>query len=238
MKSLVNPAVSHLSAIERTLNSELAAIEQMEESSPMMPASSEEFAGFFEYLRTYDTGSKGRQPVLLHIGCGDGRVGVTATRFNLCSESIGIDTSPLCVHMAIKLAFEQKVLSQNHFFKAEIFQDPSLLLGNDEKIWDADVIFLHAFPSVLKKLIPLLAKMSDGNFEYMLGKEKKKRKIVTLMYHLPADNTVNARFIKGTDLCVYDGILDKPEVRRITPPSTPSRLLPSTHSRRSTFTKR
>lgn len=80
--------------------------------------------------------------------------------------------------------------------------------------------------------------ISDGNFEYMLGKEKKKRKIVTLMYHFPADNTVNSRFIKGTDLCVYDGILDKPEVRRITPPSTPSRLLPSTHSRRSTFTNR
>lgn len=48
MKSLVNPAVSHLSAMERTLNSELAAIEQMEESSPMMPASSEEFSSTCE----------------------------------------------------------------------------------------------------------------------------------------------------------------------------------------------
>lgn len=233
---LVNPAVSHLRAIEDTLNSELAAIEQMEESSPMTPASSDEFAGLFEYLRTYDTGSKETQPVLLHIGCGDGRVGVMATRFNLCSESIGIDASPLCVHMAIKLAFEQKVLSQNHFFRAEIFQDPSQLLGNIEKIWDADVVFLHAFPSVLKKLIPLLAKMSDDNFEYMLCKEKKKRKFITLMYHFPADVAVNARFIKGTDLCVYDGILDKPQVRRITRPTTHSRLMSSRHSMRSTLT--
>ena len=248
-------AVSHLRDVERTLNSESAVrltasyywfhhkklshivcpssisqeLTECEESSPMIPATSGQFRSLFEYLETYNAASKTAKSVLLHVGCGDGRVGVTATRFGLCSETIGIDASPLRVHTAIKLAFQQQVLSKCHFFQAKMFEDPSLLLGKpnllSEKIWDADVVFLHAFPSVLKKLTPLLAKLSDDNYEYMLGKqEKKKRKFVTLMYHLPADVTVNPRFIQGTDLCVYDGIVDKPVARKVTPPPSPQRM--------------
>jgi hypothetical protein len=191
----------------------------------MIPATSGQFKSLFEYLESYQTDCNGSKPVLLHIGCGDGRIGVTATRFNLCSQTIGIDASPIRVLTAIKTAFEQKVLDKCHFFQKDIFQtevfeDPLLA----EKIWDADVIFLHALPSKLKKLVPLLAKLSDENYEYMLAKQvKKKRKFVTLMYHLPAEVTINARFIQGTDLCVYDGVIDKRAVRQVTPPSTPPR---------------
>lgn len=201
---------------------------ECEESSPMIPATSGQFRSLFEYLKTYNAVSKDTKPVLLHIGCGDGRVGVTATRFDLCSQTIGIDISPLRVHTAIKLAFEQQVLSKCHFFQAKMFEDPSLFLGKPdllaEKIWDADVVFLHAFPSVLKKLTPLLAKLSDDNYEYMLAKQgKKKRKFITLMYHLPADLSVNPRFIQGTDLCVYDGVVNKTVAMKVTPPSSPQR---------------
>lgn len=194
----------------------------------MIPATSGQFKNLFEYLESYQTDCDGSKPVLLHIGCGDGRVGVTATRFDLCSQTIGIDASPLRVHTAIKMAFEQKILDRCHFFQTEIFEDPRLLLGSPdllaEKVWEADVVFLHVLPSNLKKLVPLLAKLSDDNYEYMLAKQvKKKRKFVTLMYHLPAEVTINARFIQGTDLCVYDGVVDKVAVRQVTPPSTPPR---------------
>jgi hypothetical protein len=49
---------------------------------------------------------------------------------------------------------------------------------------------------------------------YTVAKEKKKRIFVTLMYHLPLDMTINPRFINGTDLCVYDGVVEKAEVPR------------------------
>lgn len=206
-------------------------ITELEESSPMIPAKSEHFRSLFEYLESYHTRS-GMKPVLLHIGCGDGRVGVAAA--DLCSQIIGIDASPLRVHTAIKMAFEQKVLDKSHFFQTEIFEDPLLLLGNPnllaDKIWEADVVFLHAFPSVLKKLMPLLAKLSDNNYEYMLAeKVKKQRKFVTLMYHLSAVSIdgsryipMKVRFIQGTDICVYDGVKET-DANQVTPPSTPPR---------------
>ena len=43
------------------------------------------------------------------------------------------------------------------------------------------------------------------------------------MYHLPADLSVNPRFIQGTDLCVYDGVVNKTVAMKVTPPSSPQR---------------
>ncbi|KAL7515292.1 hypothetical protein ACHAXN_012826, partial [Cyclotella atomus] len=94
----VDSAVAHLGDVERTLNYETTAgITEFEESSPMIPATSGQFKSLFEYLESYQTDCNGSKPVLLHIGCGDGRIGVTATRFNLCSQTIGIDASPIRV---------------------------------------------------------------------------------------------------------------------------------------------
>lgn len=142
---------------------------ELEMSSPMIPATSDQFKSLFEYLESY-RGSNKKKPTLLHIGCGDGRVCIAASP--LCSQTIGVDKSALRVHTAIKLAFHEGVLDTSNFFhSADLFDDPRFLLGSStllaEKIWEADVVFLHSFPSVLKRLVPLLAKLSDVNYEHM-----------------------------------------------------------------------
>ena len=49
----------------------------------------------------------------------------------------------------------------------------------------------------------------------LLSSKKNDRKFVTSVHHnIPMEHTVNKRLIEGTDLCVYDGIIDNRRIRK------------------------
>ena len=112
------------------------------------------------------------------------------------------------------LAFEQKVFNKCHFFHVNYEDDPRLLLNNPhfmaDNINESDVVFIHSnawsSPDRMVTLIPLLA---------LLSSKKNGRKFVTSVHHnIPMEHTVNKRLIEGTDLCVYDGIVDNRTIRK------------------------
>ena len=166
-----------------------------------------------ETLSSGDNDGKtiGQQPILLHLGSGDGRVAVAAAHLNICSSAVGVDINPQLITASKQLAFQKKVFNKCHFFEEDLTVDPKILLDNPhwiaDKMNESDVVFLHVDPKMLKKLIPLLARLSNG------------RKIVTLMNHLPKEASICPEFIHGTELCVYDGVIDNRDaVEQILPP--------------------
>jgi len=193
------------------------------------PPKPEQLSGLFQFLDDYywsanakssDDSTDGtmKRPSLLNICSGNGLAAVAASRFNLCSQTVGLDANPLTISNSMKLAFQQKVFHKCHFFQTELVVDPKLLLDNPhfmaDKINEADVVFLYASPTTIRKLIPLLA---------LLSAKKKETKFVTLMNHLPNEFAVCPELISGTELCAYNGVVDDrmKEVQSIPRPPEP-----------------
>jgi len=91
--------------------------------SPYVPTTSEKIAAFLSFAGLT------RDDLLLDIGCGDGRVCITAAKLSRC-RSVGIDVSPLCIAMAKEVAQEEGLdQSQCSFYEADATIDPDLLLA-------------------------------------------------------------------------------------------------------------
>ena len=160
-----------------------------------------------------------KRPILLHLCSGNGQAVVAATRFNLCSQAIGLDTNSLNITNSKKLAFQQKVFSKCHFFETESLDnvDPKILLDNPhliaDKMNESNVVYLHATnPDMIEKLVPLLA---------LLSSKRKGRKFITSGYHLSNEFAVSPNLISGTELCVYDGVVDSRVKQEILLPPPP-----------------
>ena len=143
-----------------------------------------------------------------------GHVAVAAARFDVCAQCIGLDEDERNVKNSIRLAFEQKkAFEKCHFFHIDdLAADPRILLDNPhfvgEKLNEADVVLLHAPPTTIERLVPLLARMST---------KKVERTFVTLTNHIPDEFAVNPQIVEGTELCSYDGVVDN---RAPAPPTT------------------
>ena len=168
--------------------------------------------------RCTDCTTNRRRPTLLNIICDEEQsydiLSIAATKYNLCSKSITLHTNEKSITNSKMLAFEQKVFNKCHFFHVNYEDDPRLLLNNPhfmaDNINESDVVLIHSnawsSPDRMVMLIPLLA---------LLSSKKNGRKFVTSVRHnIPMEHTVNKRLIKGTDLCVYDGIVDNRTIRK------------------------
>jgi SAM-dependent methyltransferase len=87
------------------------------------------------------------------LGCGDGRVLVTAAQRHGV-KAIGVDLNPDRVKESIENAKKSGVEDLVTVIEGDIFE---------QDLKDADVVFLYLFPSVNNKLMPQLEKMKPGS---------------------------------------------------------------------------
>lgn len=147
------------------------------------------------------------RPTLLNICSGENNdiISIAAAKFNLCSQSIGLHTNEINIQSSKRLAFQQNVFNKCHFFQVNYNDDPKLLLDNPhfiaDRINESDVVLIHDVldADMITQLMPLLA---------LLSSKRKNRKFVSCVHHIPTLNAVCSKLISGTELCVYDGIVD------------------------------
>ena len=100
--------------------------------SPYVPCKSKQIEAFFSQAG-FDKSKNNKEHVLLDIGCGDGRVCISAVKMFGC-KAIGIDVSPPCISMARNIAKEEGILDdtqQCQFYQFDVTTiDPNqLFLG-------------------------------------------------------------------------------------------------------------
>ena len=91
--------------------------------SPYVPTTSERIDACFSLVNLT------QDDVLMDIGCGDGRVCISATKLTGC-KSIGVDVSPLCIKMAQDVANEEGFTAEDcSFYEADATIDTDILLS-------------------------------------------------------------------------------------------------------------
>jgi precorrin-6B methylase 2 len=93
-----------------------------------------------------------RTDVVYDLGCGDGRIVVTAARLRGC-RAIGYDIDPECVQMAQANVRQHELKGLVTIEKRDIF---TLDLSG------ADVVMLYLSPELNERLLPQLAKLKPG----------------------------------------------------------------------------
>mmetsp|Transcript_22306 Transcript_22306/g.22620 ORF Transcript_22306/g.22620 Transcript_22306/m.22620 type:complete len:95 (-) Transcript_22306:119-403(-) len=88
--------------------------------------------------------------------------------------------------------------------------DPKLLLSGEsplaEKLKSVTVIYLYTYPTLLMRLIPLLALLTDDSQGFT-----KCRAIATLTYHIPDDQVLTTKIDQENDIRVYSRVFDTKE---------------------------
>ena len=92
------------------------------------------------------------QDLVYDLGCGDGRIVVTAALLR-GARAVGVDIAPEQVLASRKLAQEKGVENLVTIREGDIF---------DTDFGDADVVFLYLRPHLIKKLIPQLRQLKSG----------------------------------------------------------------------------
>jgi SAM-dependent methyltransferase len=90
--------------------------------------------------------------VVYDLGCGDGRIVVTAAR-NYGCRAVGVDIDKECVKLAQENVLKNKVGEQVTIKHEDIFHID---------VSQADVVMLYLLPNVNEKLIPRLQSMKPG----------------------------------------------------------------------------
>jgi outer membrane protein assembly factor BamB len=90
--------------------------------------------------------------VVVDLGCGDGRLVVTAARRHAC-RAIGYDLDPECVRLARANAGQHGVADRVRIEPRDIFT---------VDLSEADVVFLYLSPELNERLLPQLAKLKPG----------------------------------------------------------------------------
>src|SRR5262249_699481 len=93
-----------------------------------------------------------REDVVYDLGCGDGRIVVTAARKYGC-KAVGVDIDPECVRMSRENVKTQDVgglvtIEQKDLFTVDVSQ--------------ADVIAVYLLPRTLERLVPQLTRLKPG----------------------------------------------------------------------------
>jgi SAM-dependent methyltransferase len=125
--------------------------------------------------------------VVYDLGCGDGRIVITAVKQFQAKRGVGIDLDPQRVKESVENAKQAGVSD-----KVELRQGDVLKL---ESVADADVVTLYLYPSVNKKLEPMLRKtLKPGarvvSHEFGMGDWKP-------------DRTERAKDARGSDHLLY-----------------------------------
>jgi cyclopropane fatty-acyl-phospholipid synthase-like methyltransferase len=84
------------------------------------------------------------------LGCGDGRIVVTAVKQFGAKRGVGIDLDPARVRESVENAKKAGVADRVEFKQGDVLKLDSVA--------DADVVTLYLFPAVNKKLEPMLRK--------------------------------------------------------------------------------
>jgi SAM-dependent methyltransferase len=171
--------------------------------SPYVPTQADRIAAFVSFVGLQ------KEDVLLDIGCGDGRVCVSAIKLSDCHRAVGLDVSPACIQMARQVAADEGLDEATcSFYELDATIAPQLLLESPlaSMLQSVTVVFLYTFPTLLIKLVPLLELL-----EGLMEKKGKVLKVVTLTYHLPSSLGVtvgdtNERF----DFRLYTRMSSKP----------------------------
>ena len=93
-----------------------------------------------------------KDDVVYDLGCGDGRIVVTAARLYGC-RAVGVDIDPECVRLSRENAGRHKVQALVRIEQRDLF-------GVD--LADASVVALYVGPDVNRRLVPRLAKLQQG----------------------------------------------------------------------------
>jgi outer membrane protein assembly factor BamB len=94
-----------------------------------------------------------KSDVVADLGCGDGRIVVTAARKYGC-KAVGYDIDPMCVRLARDSVKEKRVEGLVRIEQEDLFR---VDLGK------VDVVTLYLLPGLNKRLIPQLEKMKPGS---------------------------------------------------------------------------
>jgi SAM-dependent methyltransferase len=93
-----------------------------------------------------------RDSEVYDLGCGDGRIVVTAARKYGC-KAVGVDIDPECVRMARARVKDAGVVGQVTIRQEDLF---------NLDLRDADVITLYLLPRTPERLLPRLAQLRPG----------------------------------------------------------------------------
>jgi ribosomal protein L11 methylase PrmA len=120
-------------------------------------------------------GKVGKNDVLYDLGCGDGRIVVTAAK-RFGTRGVGIDIDPDRIKEANENARTAKVTDRVKFIQGDLF---------DADIKDATVVTLYLLPEVNLKLKPkLLSELKPGtrvvSHNYDMGDDWKPEQTVKL----------------------------------------------------------
>lgn len=88
--------------------------------------------------------------VVYDLGCGDGRIVVTAVKDFRAKRGVGIDLDPQRVKESKENATKAGVADRTEFREGDVLKL--------ESVADADVVTLYLYPSVNRKLEPILRK--------------------------------------------------------------------------------
>jgi SAM-dependent methyltransferase len=164
--------------------------------SPYVPTAADRIAAFVSFA------GLNRDDVLLDIGCGDGRVCIAAVKLTGC-RAVGLDVSPLCIRVARSVGADEGLVGENQcvFLEADATIDPNIFLSKQPMLSNllqsVTVVFLFTYPTLLKKLVPLLERLME---------QEKVSKVVTLTYHLPDDVVTVGRLDEKNDFRLYTRI--------------------------------
>jgi cyclopropane fatty-acyl-phospholipid synthase-like methyltransferase len=88
--------------------------------------------------------------VVYDLGCGDGRIVITAVRDFKAKRGVGIDLDPQRIKESVENARRAGVADRTEFREADVLKLDSVA--------DADVVTLYLYPTVNRKLEPMLRK--------------------------------------------------------------------------------
>jgi SAM-dependent methyltransferase len=88
--------------------------------------------------------------VVYDLGCGDGRIVVTAVKDFKAKRGVGIDLDPQRVKESVAHAKEAGVADKTEFREGDVLKL--------ESVADADVVTLYLYPTVNRRLEPMLRK--------------------------------------------------------------------------------
>jgi uncharacterized protein (TIGR03000 family) len=94
--------------------------------------------------------------VVYDLGCGDGRIVVTAVKKFKAKKGIGIDIDPARIKDSEENAKAEKVTDQVTFKQGDV------LKLTEKDLADATVVTLYLFPRINDQLAPILKKLKPG----------------------------------------------------------------------------
>ncbi len=141
--------------------------------------------------------------VVYDLGCGDGRIVITAVEKFKAKRGVGIDLDPERIkdcQANLKKALDEKRLTPEQA-KSLTFKQGDVLKIQPEDLKEVDVVTLYLLPDINRKLKPVLQKgLKDGarvvSHDFDMGDDWKEDKKVEVMSDRPYTHTIYLWTIK------------------------------------------